>query len=220
MKQRNVQDLIVVLGQALLPNAKVSPNLLRRCDKAVELQRDKNCYILNTGGDPARVGMTEAQAMRDYLVNVKCIDDSIILDETEARSTLENALYVLRILQNINGSIEDESLGNIQNLYLVTCPHHMMRSSMLFKAVFAHFDYTINIIEEPSTNAFNIKEFEKCLNKEKSGLEYYLNKKLECNNPVMGYRYGHNIPIPDEEVLRLTIDRINKKICFINQISN
>jgi len=59
MKQRNVKDLIVVLGQALLPNAKVSPNLLRRCDKAVELQRDKNCYILNTGGDPARVGMTE-----------------------------------------------------------------------------------------------------------------------------------------------------------------
>ena len=217
MKQQNVKDLIVVLGQALLPNAKVAPNLLRRCDKAVELQHEKSCCILNTGGDPARVGMTEAQAMRDYMVNVKCIDESCILDETEARSTLENAIFVLRMLQNSNGSIKDESLGNIQNLYLVTCPHHMMRSSMLFKAVFAHFNYTINIIEKPSNNELNDIEFKKCLIREKSGLEYYLKKKIECNNPVMGYHFGHNVPIPDEEVLKLTIDRIDKKICYLNQ---
>ena len=215
MKQLNAKDIIVVLGQALLPNAKVSPNLLRRCDKAVELHRDRNCHIINTGGDPARVGLTEAQAMRDYMVNVKCIENNVILDESEARSTLENALFVLRILKSINGSREDESLGSIQNLYLVTCPHHMVRSSFLFKAVFAHFNYTINIIEKPSNNVFDNIEFEKILNREKSGLEYYLNKKRECNNPVMGYRYGHNIPIPDEEVLEFTIERMNKMIASL-----
>ena len=215
MKQLNSKDIIVVLGQALLPNAKVSPNLLRRCDKAVELHRDRNCYIINTGGDPARVGLTEAQAMRDYMVNAKCIENNVILDESEARSTLENALFVLRILKSINGSREDESLGSIQNLYLVTCPHHMVRSSFLFKAVFAHFNYTINIIEKPSNNVFDNIEFEKILNREKSGLEYYLNKKRECNNPVMGYRYGHNIPIPDEEVLEFTIGRLNKMIASL-----
>ena len=215
MKQLNSKDIIVVLGQALLPNAKVSPNLLRRCDKAVELHRDRNCYIINTGGDPARVGLTEAQAMRDYMVNAKCIENNVILDESEARSTLENALFVLRILKSINGSREDESLGSIQNLYLVTCPHHMVRSSFLFKAVFAHFNYTINIIEKPSNNVFDNIEFEKILNREKSGLEYYLNKKRECNNPVMGYRYGHNIPIPDEEVLEFTIERMNKMIASL-----
>ena len=215
MKQLNSKDIIVVLGQALLPDAKVSPNLLRRCDKAVELHRERNCYIINTGGDPARVGLTEAQAMRDYMVNAKCIENNIILDESEARSTLENALFVLRILKSINGSKEDESLGSIQNLYLVTCPHHMVRSSFLFKAVFAHFNYTINIIEKPSNNVFDDIEFEKILNREKSGLEYYLNKKRECNNPVMGYKYGHNIPIPDEEVLEYTIERMNKMIASL-----
>ena len=215
MKQLNSKDIIVVLGQALLPDAKVSPNLLRRCDKAVELHRERNCYIINTGGDPARVGLTEAQAMRDYMVNAKCIENNIILDESEARSTLENALFVLRILKSINGSREDESLGSIQNLYLVTCPHHMVRSSFLFKAVFAHFNYTINIIEKPSNNVFDDIEFEKILNREKSGLEYYLNKKRECNNPVMGYKYGHNIPIPDEEVLEYTIERMNKMIASL-----
>ena len=215
MKQLNSKDIIVVLGQALLPNAKVSPNLLRRCDKAVELHRERNCYIINTGGDPARVGLTEAQAMRDYMVNAKCIENNVILDESEARSTLENALFVLRILKSINGSREDESLGSIQNLYLVTCPHHMVRSSFLFKAVFAHFNYTINIIEKPSNNVFDDIEFEKILNREKSGLEYYLNKKRECNNPVMGYKYGHNIPIPDEEVLEFTIERMNKMIASL-----
>lgn len=215
MKQLNSKDIIVVLGQALLPNAKVSPNLLRRCDKAVELHRERNCYIINTGGDPARVGLTEAQAMRDYMVNAKCIENNIILDESEARSTLENALFVLRILKSINGSREDESLGSIQNLYLVTCPHHMVRSSFLFKAVFAHFNYTINIIEKPSNNVFDDIEFEKILNREKSGLEYYLNKKRECNNPVMGFKYGHNIPIPDEDVLEFTIERMNKMIASL-----
>ena len=215
MKQLNSKDIIVVLGQALLPNAKVSPNLLRRCDKAVELHRERNCYIINTGGDPARVGLTEAQAMRDYMVNAKCIENNIILDESEARSTLENALFVLRILKSINGSREDESLGSIQNLYLVTCPHHMVRSSFLFKAVFAHFNYTINIIEKPSNNVFDDIEFEKILNREKSGLEYYLNKKRECNNPVMGFKYGHNIPIPDEEVLEYTIEKMNKMIASL-----
>ena len=215
MKQLNSKDIIVVLGQALLPDAKVSPNLLRRCDKAVELHRERNCYIINTGGDPARVGLTEAQAMRDYMVNAKCIENNVILDEAEARSTLENALFVLRILKSINGSKEDESLGSIQNLYLVTCPHHMVRSSFLFKAVFAHFNYTINIIEKPSNNVFDDIEFEKILNREKSGLEYYLNKKRECNNPVMGFKYGHNVPIPDEDVLEFTIERMNKMIASL-----
>ena len=216
MKQRNVKDIIVVLGQALLPNGKVSTNLLRRCDKAAELQRERNCFVINTGGDPARVGITEAQAMHDYMVNVKGIADSVVLDENEARSTLENALFVLRMLQNINGSIDDESLGSIQNLYLVTCPHHMIRSSMLFTTVFAHFNFNINIIEKPSNNAFINTEFEKSLIREKSGLEYYLKKKMDCDNPVMGFRYGHNIPIPEEEVLKWTIERINKMISSIN----
>ena len=58
------------------------------------------------------------------LVNIKCIEDSVVLDEIEARSTLENALFVLRMLQNSNGSTEDKSLGSIQNLYLLTSSPH------------------------------------------------------------------------------------------------
>lgn len=215
MKQRNVKDIIVVLGQSLLPNAKVPPNLLQRCDKAVELQRERNCFVINTGGDPASVGITEAKAMHDYMVNVKCIEESVVLDEIEARSTLENALFVLKMLQSSNGSTEDESLGSIQNLYLVTCPHHMMRSSMLFTAVFAHFNHQINIFEKPSNNVLTSTELKKSLIIEKHGLEYYLNKKLECDNPLMGFRSGHNIPLPEEQVLKLTIERIDQMISSV-----
>ena len=91
----------------------------------------------------------------------------------------------------------------------------MIRSSMLFTAVFAHFNHEINIIEKPSNNALTSTEFEKSLVREKNGLEYYLKKKLECNNPVMGFRSGHNIPLPEEQVLKLTIERIDQMISSV-----
>ena len=138
MNRTNAYEVIVCLGRALLPGGKAAPILLTRCNKAAGLQQDKGCLIINTGGDPAHVGITEARVMSEHMVNVKEIDQDNIIEETESQTTVGNAAFVLKILKDLNQGEKDGPLSGIKTLYLVTSPHHMVRSSYTFKAVFEH----------------------------------------------------------------------------------
>ena len=217
MNQSISSDVIVCLGQALLPGAKASPILLSRCDKAVDLQRDKGCFIINTGGDPARVGITEAQVMTEYMVCVKGIEQNNIVEERESKSTVENAVFVSRILKSINATKGDGSFEGIKTLYLVTSLHHMVRSSYVFKAVFDYYNCGIDIIEKPSDDMLTPGEFKQSLMNEKGGIEYHLNNRMKFASPVMGGTSGYNIPLPEKETLNFAHSRITTMILVVNQ---
>ena len=213
MNETKFSDVIVCLGQALLPGAKASPVLLSRCDQAVVLQRERACFIINTGGDPANVGITEARIMTDYMVNVKSIKKDLIIQEEQSRSTLENALFVLRILQDI----VKVNMDKLDKLYLVTSPHHMVRSSYVFKMVFEYYKFKIDVIEEPSNDLLTQNEFEQLLMNEKRGIEYHLNKRIEFASPVMGHRSGHSVPLPDRMVLTSALVKIDTMLSALEK---
>ena len=212
MNQACSSDIIVCLGHALLPGAKADPILLSRCDKAVQLRRDKRCLIINTGGDPAQVGITEARVMTEYMVAVKGIDQNNIIEEGESTSTVENAIFVCRILKGFNECEGKGPLGPINNLYLVTSPHHIVRSSYIFKAVFDYYNCRINIVEEPSVDMLTPSEYKQRLVNEKGGIEYHLHNRIQFPSPVMGRTRGYNIPLPGLETLNFAHSRINKML--------
>ena len=201
--------VIVCLGQALLSGAKASTILHTRCDKAVKLHRETDCLIINTGGDPAGVGLTEARAMAEYMTSVKGIEKDAIIEEGEASSTLENALFVLRMLEKMDRTKNNSLFGGITKSYLVTSPYHMVRSSYIFKAVFALHNCNITVVEEPSIDTLNQMEHKTNLMNEKAIVERHINNTLQCASPVMGRRSGHNIPLPDKEVLDAALVMLN-----------
>ena len=217
MNQSKSSEVIVCLGEALLPGSKITPTLLTRCDKAVNLQREKGCHIINTGGDPAQVGVAESQVMTEYMVNVKGIEKNFIVNEVESRSTLENALFVLQILMGTNRNKAENQFKDIRKIYLVTSPFHMVRSSFIFNAVFEYYNLKITIVEAPSVDTLAISELKQKLIKEKNGMEYHLRNRMQLSSPVLGYRSGHNISLPDTDVLNFALKRINTMLTVVTK---
>ncbi|MFB6363290.1 vancomycin high temperature exclusion protein [Paenibacillus elgii] len=93
-------DVGIVLGAALWQTTP-SPALKERLDRAVELyQAGVIPRIIVSGGyDRADSLLTEAEGMRNYLVE-KGVSSASIYLENEARSTLQNMLFSQKIMQD------------------------------------------------------------------------------------------------------------------------
>ena len=207
--QLHSRDVIVCLGQALLADAKPNPILLTRCDKAVELHQIMKCPIINTGGDPVGVGRTEARVMSEYMKSVYGVEKAFIIEEGAAQSTVENAVFVLNLLKDFRKEHEGAFSDCIINVFLVTSPHHMPRSSYIFKAVFGHDNFKFKLIESPSIDSLTSNMLKQNLMYEKNGIVSVRNRRLISKYPVMGARAGHNIPLPEDSVLLAAITKID-----------
>ena len=205
----HIRDVIVCLGQALLADANPNPILLTRCDKAVELHQIMKCPIINTGGDPVGVGRTEARVMSEYMKSVYRVEQTFIIEEGAAQSTVENAVFVLNLLKDFRKEHEGAFSDCIINVFLVTSPHHMPRSSYIFKAVFGHDNFKFKLIESPSIDSLTSNMLKQNLMYEKNGIVSVRNRRLISKYPVMGARAGHNIPLPEDSVLLAAITKID-----------
>lgn len=124
----STQGVAVVLGQSLRPDGKPPQVLLDRALKAKDLLKEgKVSRIIVTGGDPAGVGRTEAFEMRKVLVNAG-IPQEVIIHESQAETTAENAWYALRWIPKGTG-----------HFYIVTSDFHMPRATYIFQEVFNYF---------------------------------------------------------------------------------
>lgn len=124
----STQGVAVVLGQSLRPDGKPPQVLLDRALKAKDLLKEgKVSRIIVTGGDPAGVGRTEAFEMRKVLVNAG-IPQEVIIQESQAETTAENAWYALRWIPKGTG-----------HFYIVTSDFHMPRATYIFQEVFNYF---------------------------------------------------------------------------------
>jgi uncharacterized SAM-binding protein YcdF (DUF218 family) len=112
-------DAIVVLGCRVLPDGTPSPALLRRLRRAAALAREwPRAVVVVTGGD--RHGRSEAGVMAAWLAAVG-IGPARIREEQRARSTLENARFVVPILAALGA----------EHVAVVTDAYHVRRGLVL-----------------------------------------------------------------------------------------
>ncbi|MBD0323071.1 MAG: YdcF family protein [Aldersonia sp.] len=113
---------IVVLGAGLFPNGSIRPVLDSRLNAALALARTfPFTPIIVTGGVP-RAGVTEAAAMRDWLV-ANGVAPHRITEEGASNSTVQNAQFTSRILaaRRATGAV------------VVTSPNHLQRALIDFR---------------------------------------------------------------------------------------
>lgn len=200
---------IVILGQALdKPSGNLPRSLIGRLQTgwaiASSLVVDAEAMlILLSGADTSKVGVSEANAMRQYAMENlgECTWGNVILEE-EAMNTCENALFCTNILIN---KAKDCCI-----VHLVTNDFHTPRAKCIFECVFeaSHFRHAgLHCHPAPSGHAHgpyrslsnrpsDVAEWRLC-----ERLDWEHNAILTLNDYLAGYNLGP-----------LTQDRIDKAL--------
>ena len=116
----------VVLGYALNPDGSLNQEAMGRCDVAYEsAMKYPNSLIFVTGGGTAKnnKNVTEGGQMKEYLVNIKGLDESRIVLEDKAMTTVQNAIYTIEKLVEYN----------IKTITVITSDYHIRRGCILFE---------------------------------------------------------------------------------------
>lgn len=117
---------IVTLGAGLFDDGSMRPLLVDRLEATLELaQRYPFTHIITSGGVP-RAGVTEASAMRNWLVE-HGIPAFRITEEGASGSTIENAINTAAILSDRRAS----------GVVVVSSPNHVERALVDFRAAVA-----------------------------------------------------------------------------------
>lgn len=118
-------DALIVLGAAVHGD-RVTWVLSNRLDTAADyLMAHPDTVCVVSGGQGDGESVTEASAMRKYLVERKGIDPTRILVEDRATSTLENFAYSKAMIE--------ESLGKDARIAFVTTDFHVFRAGRVAK---------------------------------------------------------------------------------------
>lgn len=122
-------DLLIVLG-AGVKGTTPSLTLKHRLDTTVEYIEKTNYMgkIIVSGGQGPGEDITEAEAMKLYLID-KGIEESKIIKEDKSTSTSENLLYSKEVIRDKLNKKVDNGL----KVTIITTDFHGMRSNMLAK---------------------------------------------------------------------------------------
>lgn len=116
-------DAIIVLGAQVYADGMPSVQLSWRLDAACEAYRQKAVPVVVCGAQGKDEPMTEAEAMKKYLVN-KGIPEKDILTDPDSFNTRQN-------LTNASGLLKNRT--DIQKVLIVTSDYHVPRSMALAK---------------------------------------------------------------------------------------
>lgn len=123
---KNDCDYIIVLG-ALVNKNQISKSLQDRLDTCIDYldKSEDDCYIVVSGGQGRGEIVTEASAMKKYLVS-KGVSDDLILMEDKSTTTKENFVFSKKL-------IEQKSSKKIENLNIkiITTDFHTLRSKLI-----------------------------------------------------------------------------------------
>ncbi len=122
-------DYILVLGAGLVNGKDPSLILKARLDATLDLvnKYNNNSFIVVSGGKGSDERLSEAEAMKIYLVN-RGIDEDRIIVEDKSNNTNENLKFSKeKIEKHSNKDIED------LNIKIVTTDFHAFRSRLLAK---------------------------------------------------------------------------------------
>lgn len=114
-------DYLIILGAGLYGD-KVSSSLKRRLDKALDyVSAYPQCKIIVSGGQGWNESVSEAYAMKQYLIS-KGIEKKRVIMEDRSTSTYTNFLYTKQLLK----------LQHVK-IMITTCDFHMYRSCHIAK---------------------------------------------------------------------------------------
>lgn len=114
-------DTMIVLG-AKVNGTEISNTLKLRLDKAIEYyNKHKSVNIIVSGGQGNDENITEALAMKNYLIS-NGVNSNNIIEENKATTTLENIIYSKKILDNMNDK------GKV---LIVTSDYHLFRGRLI-----------------------------------------------------------------------------------------
>lgn len=118
------EDAVIVLGAAV--HGKTPSRTLRyRLKKAVEYhEQNPDAIIIVSGGQGAQEDISEAEAMKIYLIENGVASDNII-KEDKSTSTTENFAFSKEIL--------DKTFDNDYAVAFVTNEYHILRASLCAK---------------------------------------------------------------------------------------
>ncbi|WEV76213.1 YdcF family protein [Bifidobacterium sp. ESL0800] len=104
LPRRRKYDYIIILG-AGLQGTKPTPLLRGRIDKAVDLwnRQDRHGLFVVSGGQGADEEISEAEAMKRYLVEVRGVPATAIIKEDRSTTTLENLRNCKAIMDQRDG---------------------------------------------------------------------------------------------------------------------
>lgn len=94
-------DIIIILGAGLVEGIRPSRTLSKRLNKAIELfNLNANAIIIVSGGKGTNEKISEAEAMRRYLIENGIPEQNIILED-KSTNTYENLIFSKEKIKNI-----------------------------------------------------------------------------------------------------------------------
>lgn len=141
---------IIVLG-CKVDNDYLPSNILKsRLDKSLELYKSINNigkFIIVSGGDKRKLGITESKVMKDYLS--KTIPERRIIEESNSVNTIENLINSFYLIQKMIfekqslkyfepfiDPLYDRPFSYCDTIYIITSDFHISRTIKLAKNVF------------------------------------------------------------------------------------
>jgi uncharacterized SAM-binding protein YcdF (DUF218 family) len=125
-------DYLVVLG-AGLRGSTMSTILLYRMEKSLDyLKVYPNTKVIVSGGQGLDEDISEAQAMKDFLVKKGIPTENIIMED-KSTSTMENLIYSKNIIE------KDQDFQN-KKISLITNGFHIFRAEFLARRVGLKFE--------------------------------------------------------------------------------
>ena len=142
------QRIVTVMGKALEQGGVASEELVDRCRTAARVMGEvEGTLVIPTGGDPARKGVSEAEVMRGLMMEMGIQPEKIVL-ETEARSTLQNAVNVMKMVKE---RLEAKQVKT--KLIVVTSAYHLPYTTWLFRQVATVMDLDCEIQSVAATGS-------------------------------------------------------------------
>merc|ERR1711945_36054 len=122
--------IVTVMGKALEDGGKASEELVDRCRVATKVMSERDVFmVIPTGGDPVLAGISEAQKMRELMIEMGIAEEKIQI-EPKAKTTVENAIFVMEMIRG------ETQKGKIK-LIIVTSDYHISFSAWCFRQVAA-----------------------------------------------------------------------------------
>ena len=118
-------DLIVILGNTVQPDGKMSPRLQARTERGLQLyQQGKGKKIVVSGGI-GKECQDEAQTMKSFLVEKGVPEENIILDNKGKNSHLTSV--------NTKAILEKDTTAKNPSVIVVSQYHHISRTKLAMK---------------------------------------------------------------------------------------
>lgn len=109
---------IVILGCGLLEGKRISPMLMKRCDEAILIYQKYHNIMIVSGGKGRNEAISEASAMKEYLIQ-KGVDEQFIICEEKSMNTWNNIIESKKLTKH--------------TIQIISSDFHLLRIYMMCK---------------------------------------------------------------------------------------